>query len=148
MWRSNSIFDVLRVFTIVLCVCVVLFFSDRPCYAEKYLEIHGSWVIDLKDTSKESLATYFRENDEQACFTKASSVIFTFDAKTRKFRRSMPGKEEIYSITLFPSESNPLIWFQHVKFPDYIKVLPDGRLQYGCNWGIVWEFILQRKEAK
>jgi hypothetical protein len=143
-----------RSLVVLLCVCVVFLYTDRAFCATKFQAMHGSWVIVLEATKKEDLKAYFGENDEQDLLTKASSAIFTFDIKKMIFTSSVLGKETIYRIkNIEKSQSHPdlirsekfVLWLEHVKFPDYIVALPDGRLRYGSNWGPPWEFILQRK---
>jgi hypothetical protein len=111
-------------------------------------------VIDLEATKEKDLEGYFLVNGEQDLLTLASSTVFTFDIKKMRFIRSILGKEKIFRIrNIVKSQNHPdlippetwVLWLESVKFPDSILVLPDGRLQYGSDWGHPWKFILQRK---
>jgi len=135
-----------RVLILLLCASVALLFSVKAFCASKYQEIHGSWVIDLEATKKESLAVYFGKSEDY--IAEASSAVFTFDTKKMQFRRYVLGKEKVYHMMPGNKGKEWILWLQHVKFPDYIIVLPDGRLRYGSDWGINWEFVLRRSDTK
>ena len=132
----------------VLCVCVSLYASGAFC-AAKHQEIQGSWVIDLNATAKRSLRVYFGGDDEQDLLAEASSIIFTFDTPKMRFTRKVLGKEEVRHIEQIEEKPGQMmiLWLRHIKFPDYIVALPDGRLRYGSDWGASWEFILKRGDG-